>query len=346
MIRRSTSFVSVVVLADGDPNDLCDFVTRTIAIIESTSDEYELILVDDGSGRRVEAACDEVLDRHECVRVIRLSRRFGADIAVTAGLDSAIGDLTIVMTAAADPPDRIPDFVAHGDDGIDIVIGTTGTSRRSWIRRVAWRAFRRLFRKMTGVRLVAGASTMRLFSRRALNALTRIRQKTAHLRLLGCSVGFRTAELPYEPTAASRVPPLSSAMSEAISMLVTHSALPLRLVSYVGGIASLLNVFCMAWVVVANLFMERVVEGWTTLSLQIAVMFFFLFTTLILVAEYLAHAFEEVKDCPLYHVAEERNGSTALTDARRRNVRSIAVATTVATLGDAHDSAWNSRRLP
>jgi hypothetical protein len=133
-------------------------------------------------------------------------------------------------------------------------------------------------------------------------------------------------------------------VSEAISMLVTHSALPLRLVSYMGGIASLLNVLCMAWVVIANLFVERVVEGWTTLSLQIAVMFFFLFTTLILVAEYLAHAFEEVKDCPLYHVAEERNGSTALTDARRRNVRSIAVATTVATLGNTHDSGWKPRR--
>jgi hypothetical protein len=61
-------------------------------------------------------------------------------------------------------------------------------------------------------------------------------------------------------------------------------------------------------------------EGWTTLSLQIAVMFFFLFTTLLVIAEYLAHAFEEVKDCPLYHVAEEASSSTALTDARRRNL--------------------------
>jgi len=83
-------------------------------------------------------------------------------------------------------------------------------------------------------------------------------------------------------------------------------------------------VLCMAWVVVANVWKERVVEGWTTLSLQIAVMFFFLFTTLIVIAEYLAHAFEEVKDCPLYHVAEERCSSTAMSDARKRNIRMVS----------------------
>jgi dolichol-phosphate mannosyltransferase len=168
---------------------------------------------------------------------------------------------------------------------------------------------------------------MRLFSRRALNALTRIRQKTVHLRLLGCSVGFRTAVVDYEPVATRRRPPLAATTREAVSMLVSHSPAPLRLVSYLGGFASLLNVACMAWVVAVNLGKDRVVEGWTTLSLQIAVMFFFLFTTLIVIAEYLAHAFEEVKDCPLYHVAEERCSSTAMSDARKRNIRMVSSET-------------------
>jgi hypothetical protein len=125
--------------------------------------------------------------------------------------------------------------------------------------------------------------------------------------------------------APPRRTPLAATVAEAVSMLVTHSPAPLRLVSYLGGLASLLNVVCMAWVVVANVWKERVVEGWTTLSLQIAVMFFFLFTTLIVIAEYLAHAFQEVKDCPLYHVAEERISSTAMSDARRRNIRMISI---------------------
>ncbi len=325
MTRPSSSFISVVVIVTDAGDRLSHVVGEVLATLAATTTEYELILVDDGSGTATAACCDQALAEHECVRVIRLSRRFGMDVAVTAGLDSAIGDFTVVMDAASDPPARIPDFVALGEQGADVVIGTTGRHGRSWPRRVAWKAFHRVFRRMTGFRLVAGASSMRLFSRRALNALTRIRQKTVHLRLLGCSVGFHTATLQYEPVATPRRMALTATAAEAISMLVTHSPAPLRLVSYLGGVASLLNVLCVAWVVVANLWKDRVVEGWTTLSLQIAIMFFFLFTTLIVVAEYLAHAFEEVKDCPLYHVAEERSSSTALSDARKRNIRMLSL---------------------
>jgi dolichol-phosphate mannosyltransferase len=325
MTVASHAFVSVVAVVTDDADRLPDFVAETLAVLAATSADHEIILVDDGSGPATVAACDRVLAEHECVRVIRLSRRFGADIAVTAGLDSAIGDLTLTMAVATDPPARIPDFVAKGDRGADIVIGSTGRRGRSWLRRTAWKAFHRVFRRMTGFRLVPGAATMRLFSRRALNALTRIRQKTVHLRLLGCSVGFRTAVVEYETVAAPRRTPLVATTGEAVSMLVSHSPAPLRLVSYLGGVASLLNVACMAWVVGVNVWKDRVVEGWTTLSLQIAVMFFFLFTTLIVIAEYLAHAFEEVKDCPLYHVAEERISSTAMSDARRRNIRMISI---------------------
>lgn len=321
MMRRSSSFVSIVALVADESARLPGFVAETLQELAATTADYELILVDDGGGASTVAACDRVLAEHECVRLIRLSRRFGVDVAATAGLDTAIGDLTIVMHVATDPPDRIPDFVVLGDGGADVVVGTTGRRGRSWPRRMAWRLFHGVFRRMTGFRLVHGASTMRLFNRRALNALIRIRQKTVHLRLLGCSVGFRTVPLEYQPTAARHVTPLVASVGEAVSMLVTHSPAPLRLVSYLGGTASLLNVLCMAWVVAANVWKDRVVEGWTTLSLQIAIMFFFLFTTLIVVAEYLAHAFEEVKDCPLYHVAEDRCSSTAVSDARKRNIR-------------------------
>jgi len=325
MTTPSTSFVSVVAVVADDAPRLAAFAADTLRVLAATTPDHELILVDDGADRATAAACDRVVAEHECVRLIRLSRRFGTDVAVTAGLDSAIGDLTIVMAVASDPPARIPDFVALGDRGADVVIGTTGRRGRSWLRRAAWQAFHRVFRRMSGFRLVPGAATMRLFNRRALNALTRIRQKTVHLRLLGCSVGFRTVPLDYEPTAPLRVAPWLATAGEAVSMIVTHSPAPLRMVSYLGGFASLLNVACMAWVVAANVWKDRVVEGWTTLSLQLAIMFFFLFTTLIVIAEYLARAFEEVKDCPLYHVAEERAGSTAVSDARKRNVSVIAV---------------------
>ncbi|MBM3954873.1 MAG: glycosyltransferase [Planctomycetes bacterium] len=340
MTAPRASFLSVVALVDNDAPRLDAFVAEVLAVLAATAADHELILVDDGSADASARECAAILARHECVRVLRLSRRHGPDVAVTAGLDSALGDMSVVMAVATDPPARIPDLVALAAGGADIVIGTTGARGRSLPRRMAWNLFHHVFRRATGFDLVRGASTLRLFNRRALNALTRHRQKTVHLRLLGCSVGFRTATLDYEPTGPARLRPWLGTLGEAVSMLVSQSPAPLRLVSWLGGFASLLNVGCMAWVVAANLWKDRVVEGWTTLSLQLAVMFFFLFTTLAVIAEYLAHAFEEVKDCPLYHVAEEASSSTALTDARRRNLCSLAAAgAPVPTPEDARESA-------
>ena len=95
---------------------------------------------------------------------------------------------------------------------------------------------------------------------------------------------------------------------------------PWRLVTCLAACASLLNVLYMVYVMAVNLVKRQVAEGWTTLSLQVSVMFLFLFTTLVVIAEYLAHTLEETKDRPLYHVAEEKGGPTALRDESKRNV--------------------------
>lgn len=319
-MKPCSKFVSVVAIVSNDGARVEHFVEQTLSILGTVTNEYELLLVDDASTDDTASLMDGILARHECVRFIRLSRSFGVDIAVTAGLDAAIGDYAIVMLTATDPSDRIPDMLALAERGADIVIGTVPERKRSWPERVAVRLFAHLFRRLTAFQMPEGASTMRLFSRRALNALTRIRQKIVHLRILGCSVGYRTATLPYQPVSTGRTAGWMQSISEAVSILVTHSPAPLRLVSWLGGFASLLNVAAMLYVASTHFWKDRVVEGWTTLSLQMSIMFLFLFTTLIVVSEYLAHAFEEVKDCPLYHVADEKTSSTAMSDARRRNI--------------------------
>ena len=319
----SSKFVSVVAIASNDADSIESFTAETLGVLSAHFHAYEVVLVDDGSIDMTSAACQRILERHECVRIIRLSRRFGLDIAVTAGLDSAIGDYAVVMLAATDPPQRIPDIVAMAQAGADIVIGTDSALRRPVSLRIARRLFFWVLRTVTNLQVPDNAATMRLFSRQAINALTRIRQKTAHLRVLGCSVGYRAETFPYEPVirdGKQGCRPWGSMIGEAMSILVSHSPAPLRLVSYLGGFAALLNVACMFYVVAAHFWKEKVVEGWTTLSLQMSVMFLFLFTTLLVISEYLVHAFEEVKDRPLYHVAEEKSSSTALADAGKRNV--------------------------
>ena len=323
-MAKPASFVSVVAVAQNDAPHLETFANDVLQVLSSHYSSYELVLVDDGSTDATPEAIDRILQRHECVRAIRLSRRFGVDIAVTAGLDSSIGDFALVMLAACDPPEKIPDMVARGLRGADVVIGTTQTDGyRTWVVRQLRRMYFKAFRRLTAFALPENAASMRMFSRQALNALTRIRQKTAHARLLGCSVGFRAEVLPYVPVeraGARRPRPLAQAAAEGVSLLVANSPAPLRLVSWMGGAASLLNLAYMLYIVSVHFWKDQVAEGWTTLSLQMAVMFLFLFATQVVISEYLVHTFEEVKDRPLYHVADEKCSSTALADAEKRNV--------------------------
>ena len=251
-------------------------------------------------------------------------------MAIAAGLDSVIGDFAVVMLAACDPPEAIPGMVALGEQGTDIVIGTC--RRRpgeSWQMRWGRRLFFRLCNRMTHARLPEDMGSMRLLSRVALNALTKIRQKTLYHRLVSCTVGFRTECFEYQQclrTGVGRQRRLHQAVGEALSILVANSRLPLRLVSYLGVLAALLNLFYMSYVVAINVFKRQVAEGWTTLSLQMAVMFLFMFSTLVVISEYLAQTMEESKDRPLYHVAEERSSSTTNLDSEKRNVHFQPIA--------------------
>lgn len=292
-------------------------------VLDKHYSDYELVLVDDGSTDQTPLLIQRVLREHESVRLVRLSREFGNDVAIIAGLDSAIGDFAVVMLAHCDPPRAIPALVALGETGADVVLGTCRQRPGEGILfRQGRRMFFRICDRLTNVRLPQDVASMRLFSRLALNALTQIRQKTMHHRLISSGMGFTTAVLEYEqvPGSKSGRRPLWRAVGEACSIMVSNSRFPLRLVSFLGVGAALLNLLYMVYIVAVNLFKKQVAEGWTTLSLQMSVMFLFVFSTLIVISEYLAQTLEETKDRPLYHVAEETSSSTALTDSRKRNV--------------------------
>jgi dolichol-phosphate mannosyltransferase len=317
-------FVSVVAIVRNDAG-IEEFVSRAVQVLGARYGDYELILVDDGSNDDTPRRLDSLVAKHECLRMIRLSREFGTDVAITAGLDTAIGDYAVVMLAACDPPEVVPAMVDLAERGADIVIGACPERpHESWKLRWGRRLFYRLYNLATGAKLPPDMTSMRLFSRLALNALTQIRQKTSHQRLIASSVGFRTELLQYQQQWRSKPGPeraLLPTVHEAFSVLITNSHFPLRLVSYVGVAAASLNLVYMLYVMAVNVFKRQVAEGWTTLSLQLSVMFLLRFSPLVVIAEYLAHMLEESKDRPLYYVADEKSGVHTQTDARKRNVQ-------------------------
>lgn len=317
-------FVSVVAPVRDDGAILAAFVDETIAVLKASYANYELVLVDDGSQDDTSERVGALLAKHPCLRFIRLSRSFGTEAAIASGLDSTIGDFVVVMTPDTDPPELIPEMVELARSGIGTVYGVRLTRGGDpWWLRAGAAAFYFLCARLLGVRLPKNSTHFRVLSRKTVNAVTRIKDRNRYLRVLTASVGYSTRAVPYHPLARHGRPrhkTFRESVSLAINIMVTQSTHPLRLVSWLGLGASLVNLGYLLYVVAVYLLKSKVAEGWTTLSLQVGGMFFLVFLILSVMAEYLGRLMEETRERPLYHVLEERSSNVLLADPERRNV--------------------------
>jgi glycosyltransferase involved in cell wall biosynthesis len=312
------AFVSVVAALSGPVADLEGRVAELAAVLAGRFTDYEIILVDDEAGAETTAAADRLLAAQPCLRVIRLTRRFGRQVAAAAGLDSAIGDVAVVLDLAQDPPGLVPALVARVRSGFGVVVGQAAVGD------VAARPGRATSLAARLLRLDVGGhgATLLAFSRPALNAVTRVMQRRRNLGVVSGAIGFPLARVPYQRRPGGPPPrrSLFDRLRDARDTLVLHTTRPLRLVTGAGLLASALNLLYAGYVVAVNLFKERVAEGWTTLSLQISGMFFLVFIILTVLAEYLGKTLEESKGEPAYHVLEVKESAQSVARPDRLNV--------------------------
>jgi len=160
-------------------------------------------------------------------------------------------------------------------------------------------------------------------TRQAMNAVGQIKDKARAVRLFESYVGLPHGFVEYTPAdrrPEPRLQKLSQGIERAVSLIVTNSTQPLRLMSVLAVFLSLANIAYVGYIVSIYLFKARTAEGWTTLSLQHAVMFTFLFGIMAVLCEYVGRLLSETRDRPLYFVAEERASSVMIRDEDRRNV--------------------------
>jgi polyisoprenyl-phosphate glycosyltransferase len=320
----SDCFVSVVAPLRNDSTIVADFVAEVMDVLRANYTNYELVLVDDGSDDDTVAEVTSLLGRYECIRLIRLSRKFGTEIAIASGIDSVIGDFVVVMLPDTDPPRLMPDMVRQARNGQGIVFGVRKSrAGEPFLMRVATDVFYWAASKLFQLRIPKDSTKFLVLSRQAVNAVTQIKDRYRYIRVLSAYVGYSNQTFVYEPInryGRPRTKGFLEAVNLAVGIIVTNSTHPLRFVSWLGFIAGALNVLYGAYVIAVYLFRSHVAEGWTTVSLQASCMFFFVFLILTVLSEYVGHILEESRERPLYYVLEERNSSVLLADQERRNV--------------------------
>jgi glycosyltransferase involved in cell wall biosynthesis len=301
--------------ADADAAAIEAFVDETAAIVRQVVTHYEIILVDDGMEESTVARVRALLARHDFVRFLRLSRHFGEETAIAAGLDTAIGDYVIVMLPNMDPPALIPQFVERARSEADIVYGVRLHRKTEpiWYR-VGARAFYWYINAVVGAGIPEDSTQFRCMSRQVVNAITQMRGGDQYLRLLTSYIGFRKQALPYSPinrTGLPTVRPMGEAARLARALIMDHTTHPLRFILRAGALLAVVN-FILA--------LTRTSGRELAVARREAFAFLVLAIMVATVGEYVGELLPRLRGRPAYYVREEQTSSVLLREERRNVV--------------------------
>ena len=313
--------LTVVVAAFNEEDALPVLQSRLAAVLDGMDLDAHVLYVDDGSRDRTWQVMQELAARDPRVQLLRLSRNFGKELALTAGLDRVDSDAAVVLDAdGQDPPELIPQLVACWRDGFDVVYGTrTSRAGESWLKRTTASAFYRLMGRMSDTGIPADTGDFRLMSRRVLAALRGLRERQRFMKGLFAWVGYPQIAFPYErqPRMAGRSKfSYWRLWNFALEGITGFSTAPLRVATY-AGLATALVAFCYgSWIIAKTLLWGDPVQGWPTTMAVILFLGGVQLMALGTIGEYLGRLYIEAKQRPLYLVQEWRPGDAPAVSAR------------------------------
>ena len=299
--------LSLVVPCYNEAAGLASFWARASDALDALGVPAEAVFVDDGSRDATFAVLSALAARDPRVRVVALSRNFGKEVALAAGLDHAAGDAVVPIDADLQhPPELLHELVARWREGHDVVIALRrDRATDSAARRLASDLFHRLFARVSAVAVPRGAGDFRLMSRPVVDALKSMPERTRYMKGMYAWVGFRTATVDYdvaERAAGESRFGLVKLWRLALDGIVSFSALPLRMSSFLGALFALVALAYGAWLVARTLVHGVDVPGYASLMVVVLFLGGVQLLSLGVIGEYLGRVYDEVKARPLYVV--------------------------------------------
>lgn len=312
-LRPASSTLTVIAPVYNEVEGITHFVHAVLAVMDQLPYAYTLVLVDDGGTDGTGAALDALQAEHpDRITVLHLSRNFGHQAALTAGMDYADGDAVICLDADMQhPPELIPQLVARWEEGIDIVQATRAEEpTASWFKHLTARVFYAMINQLSATRIEPNAADFRLLSRRVVEVFkTDLRERDRFIRGLVRWVGFSYATVDFEapPRFAGRTKySLRRMVSFARTGLISFSKVPLKIAVVLGFTVSALSLLYGVYAIFAYLFFSAVIPGWASTVLVGTFLGGCQLLFLGLIGEYIATIFDEIKARPLYIVATVR----------------------------------------
>ena len=308
--------LSVVVPIFNEEVILPELYRRLSTVLGEIVNSYEIVFVSDGSRDGSLHILRLFSEQDRRVKVISLSRNFGHQIAITAGLDHARGEAVVIMDGdLQDPPEVIPALLDKWREGFDVVYAVRGERvGESWFKRTTAKVFYRFFARMTNLDVPLDAGDFRLLSRRAAEHLNGIREANRYIRGLTSWLGLRQVGVTFtrDPRFAGHTKyGLRKLMRLGLDGITSFSFTPLQLSTYAGLLIAALCFVLLVGTIYAKLVNQVNVPGWASTIVVILFLFAIQFIILGVYGEYIGRVYAEVKRRPLYIVDEHLNASEA-----------------------------------
>jgi dolichol-phosphate mannosyltransferase len=299
---------SVVIPIHDEQESLQELHRRLTDVFPLLGGEVEVLFVDDGSTDLSYPVMLELHARDPHFKVIHLTRNFGHQLAITAGIELARGDAVIVMDGDLQhPPELLPTLVERWRDGYDVVYGVMTERPEGWLKRTAARAYYWILRRLASVEIPAAAGDFRLADRRVVEAFRAMPERNRFVRGMFAWLGFRQIAVPYavpERFAGSSKYTLRRMIRLATDGLVSFSTAPLRLALDLGFVVSGLSFLFGIATLITKLVGVFLVPGWLTIVLVTSFLGGIQLIVIGVVGEYVGRIYDEVKARPLYLVRE------------------------------------------
>jgi len=316
------ALISVVVPCYNEAAGLEEFHARVASVMDGLGGSWCVVYVNDGSRDRTLQVLEGIAARDPHAGVLNLSRNFGKEAAMTAGLDHAPGEAVVVIDAdLQDPPELIPDLVAAWRGGADIAYAQRrARAGETWAKKQTASVFYRLMAKISRVSMPVDSGDFRIMSRRAVDSLLRLREHHRFMKGLFAWIGYPQVAVPYDrhPRHAGRTSfNYWKLWNLALEGLTSFSIMPLKIASYFGLGLAFLSGHYGIWIIFKTLVIGADLPGYPSLMVVILFLGGVQLITLGILGEYLGRVFNEVKQRPLYLV-ERFLPARAVAEAARR----------------------------
>jgi polyisoprenyl-phosphate glycosyltransferase len=299
--------ISVVIPMHNEANNLAKLFSRLCPALESICSDWEIVCINDGSKDETLSTLIEYRSRDSRICIVDFSRNFGKEVALTAGLDHASGDVVIPLDADLQhPPELIPEMIARWREGYEIVAAAHRRREgESWLRRFAARRFYRLIGHISSVPIPDDVGDFRLLSRPVVEAVKRLPERTRFMKGLFAWVGFRQTtiyfdrELRHDGASTWNYWKL---WNLALDGIFAFSSVPLKVWSYIGIAVAGSSLLYATYLVFHTIVVGKDVPGYASLIIGILFLGGIQLISLGVLGEYLARVYEEVKGRPLYIV--------------------------------------------